>query len=622
MSLQTRIALVLVSLIVFTAAGAALLLSREANRVLLDEAARALAQDLALREANLTHEVDGLTNDTRFLAGTPPIRGLARALDQGGIDPFDGSSTEQWKDRLSTIFEEMLYSKASYAQIRLIGLADHGRELVRVERLPDGRPWRTPEDELQAKGGEPYFVEGRAGPAGEPRVSAFSLNREQGQIEAPGRPMLRATVLVEDEAGAPYALVVVNLDATRLLRDVFPPDDRPRFLLNGHGDYLHHPDPARAFAFERGAPASADRDFPEVRGVLQGTSPAQTAINPAARRVVAARRSPGPEGGAPPLVFVGTASFDDVTAVVARILGRLTVMATALVLVALALAFWLVRRFTRPLEQLAHAASDIDPAAPALALPDDLSGEAAELGRALSTAIAALGRRQDELERKNRELEQFNYITSHDLQEPLRTMSSFSQLIDRQLGDSGDPAVRQSLQYIREASARMTELVHSLLEYSRLGHNPAVASVDLEDVVDAALVDLDATIRDRGAELDVGPLPTLPGHPVELRRLFQNIIANALKFVTEGVPPRVRVRAEAVAGGWRITVSDNGIGIPEHQRDKVFGMFQRLHPRDRFGGTGIGLAECRKIVDLHRGRIWIDESPLGGTNVCFVLREP
>lgn len=215
-----------------------------------------------------------------------------------------------------------------------------------------------------------------------------------------------------------------------------------------------------------------------------------------------------------------------------------------------------------------------------------------------------------QLESKNKELEQFAYIASHDLQEPLRTVSSFVDLLIEDYGDQLAPDADTYLRYIADASHRMTQLIKGLLDYSRIGSESKLGEVDCEQLMTEIAKDLDVAIVEAGAAVSWSQLPSFVTYRNELRQLLQNLLANAVKFHKPGDKPIVTVSATQDAGGWHFIVTDNGIGIDEQYRDRIFMIFQRLHTRQEYEGTGIGLAHCKKIVDLLGGSIWV-ESTLG-----------
>ncbi len=226
--------------------------------------------------------------------------------------------------------------------------------------------------------------------------------------------------------------------------------------------------------------------------------------------------------------------------------------------------------------------------------------------------------RASELERSNAELAQFAYVASHDLSEPLRMVSSYLQLLRRRYGGKIDEDADAFIGYAVEGAQRMRTMIEDLLAYSRAGRSEREPEpVDLGEVVSEVAGTLAAA--EPSPDIVWEPLPVILGDPGLLKQLFQNLIGNGVKFVAEGVGPRVRVAAAATGDGWLIAVEDNGIGIDPQNADKVFGMFQRLHTRDEFEGTGIGLAICRKVVQLHGGEIQALPGADGGTRFEFTL---
>jgi signal transduction histidine kinase len=231
-----------------------------------------------------------------------------------------------------------------------------------------------------------------------------------------------------------------------------------------------------------------------------------------------------------------------------------------------------------------------------------------------------------ELRRSNAELEQFAYVASHDLQEPLRKVASFCQLLEKRYGDKLDERGTEYIKFAVDGAKRMQQLINDLLAFSRVGRlNSTYSSVDLGATLDAGLANLQAAIEETGAEIvrPTEPLPHLIGDPTLLALLWQNLIGNAMKFRKADTAPRIVIECRPGTGdddgAWLLSVSDNGIGIEEEFADKVFVIFQRLHGRDTYTGTGIGLAVCRKIVEHHGGTIWIDTAYTGGTRFCFTL---
>jgi signal transduction histidine kinase len=225
----------------------------------------------------------------------------------------------------------------------------------------------------------------------------------------------------------------------------------------------------------------------------------------------------------------------------------------------------------------------------------------------------------EELARSNAELEQFAYVVSHDLQEPLRMVASYVQLLEERYRDQLDNNAREFIAYAVDGATRMKQMIADLLAYSRVGKNgKEIVAVACEAALDRACADLQASITEAAAEIGHGPLPTLQGDFGQIVRLFQNLLGNAIKFRGQA-PPRVHVSAERNGEEWVFSVRDNGIGLDPQFADRIFLVFQRLHGREDYPGNGIGLAIARKIVEHRGGRIWVESEPGKGATFRFTV---
>ena len=237
-------------------------------------------------------------------------------------------------------------------------------------------------------------------------------------------------------------------------------------------------------------------------------------------------------------------------------------------------------------------------------------------------AEAALHEAHEELKRSNSELEQFAYVASHDLQEPLRMVSSYTQLLGRRYGDKLDADAKEFMAYIVDAAARMKQLIEDLLAYSRVGtKGKDFKPVPLDRPLARAIGNLKAAIDESGAQVTHDPLPTLAADEVQLAQLFQNLMGNALKFRSASAP-RIHIGASERSDLFELQVRDNGIGIEPQYFERIFMVFQRLHDKGQYAGTGIGLAICKKVVDRHGGRIWVESTPGEGSAFKFTLPKP
>lgn len=382
-----------------------------------------------------------------------------------------------------------------------------------------------------------------------------------------------------------------------------------------------------------------------------------------AEPLVAQVRSDGPQSVTNAQVEHGKERFDEVRAAVAAFsdelsnvrdheaaeLDRWTRVALASLvvmgvvgLVAGVLVWVALRRWvTRPVDELARDARAV--ASGALDSPvtahgpgeiADLAGDVEAMRRALRDQVAAVERshaelvsvnerltaQTEELSRSNRDLEQFAYVASHDLQEPLRKVASFTQLLQKRYGGQLDERADQYIEFAVDGAKRMQRLVHDLLGFSRVGRlGGEVTDVPLDRVLDRTLDDLGELVRETGARVEADGLPDVRGEEPLLTQLVQNLVGNAIKFRSPDRAPVVRLSARRTGDLWELECRDNGIGIDPQYADRVFVIFQRLHPKDVYEGTGIGLALCKKIVEFHGGEIWIEQPDGPGTSIRWTL---
>ncbi len=360
--------------------------------------------------------------------------------------------------------------------------------------------------------------------------------------------------------------------------------------------------------------------------------------------------------GSRPRTFAGKSLFDGVRASLGRLqrdlAGKLAasehqldsdasflkivlIIAAALILGSVIGAGFLLRRIiTRPLAELGRDTAQV--AAGDFAKPVAISGaprEIVQLGeeidamrrrivqelRTVETARAALEAQALELNRSNAELEQFAYVASHDLQEPLRKVASFCQALQRRYEGQLDERADQYIEFAVDGAKRMQVLINDLLAFSRVGRSGhELELVDLDDALEQAKSSVSRLLEQNGARVDAPALPTVHGERALLISLFQNLISNAVKFRSDE-PPVVRIACERQGEMWQFSCTDNGIGVDAEYAERIFVIFQRLHTKEAYPGTGIGLAMCRKIVEYHGGRMWLDPQRHPGARFLFTL---
>lgn len=315
----------------------------------------------------------------------------------------------------------------------------------------------------------------------------------------------------------------------------------------------------------------------------------------------------------------------------ARLRNLMLGLETVMLVIGLVSSYLLARRFTRPILELAENATAVASGnwnvRATVKSPDEL-GQLAEAFNRMTVQLAGsyatleqrVADRTEALARSNEDLQRFASVASHDLQEPLRAVGSFCQLLGETYGTKFDDEGKLWLGFVVDGAKRMQEMVQALLEFSRIeSGGKALEPTRVEDALARALTNLQGAIESSGAQVTHDELPVLPADGVQLAQVFQNLIGNAIKFRGDK-PPHVHVAASRDGDGWTFSVRDNGIGIEPRHFSRLFAIFQRLHGRDQYPGTGIGLALCKRIVERHGGRVWLESEPGNGTTFFFTLR--
>jgi signal transduction histidine kinase len=308
----------------------------------------------------------------------------------------------------------------------------------------------------------------------------------------------------------------------------------------------------------------------------------------------------------------------------AQLLGLLALLVTIL---AVGISTFMSRASTKAVRLLSSAVRQAVARSAPYATDVHTADELEELSHAFAYFIGQseefrrrLEEKVQELARSNAELEQFAYVASHDLQEPLRMVAGYMQLMARRYKGRLDEDADQFIGYAVGGAMRMQQLINDLLAYSRVGtRGKPFEPTACGQVVGQILANLQVAIQETGAVVTHDGLPTVEGDPVQLAQLFQNLLGNAIKFRKPGEPPRIHVRAQRNGAEWVFAVSDNGIGIDPRYQERIFVIFQRLHSEHEYAGTGIGLAVCKKIVERHGGRMWVESQPDQGATFYFSL---
>ncbi len=237
----------------------------------------------------------------------------------------------------------------------------------------------------------------------------------------------------------------------------------------------------------------------------------------------------------------------------------------------------------------------------------------AQYNSALKKQVVEVEKNVKQLKRKNEELEQFAFVASHDLQEPLRTVTSYVQLLEKKYSNKLDDKGHKFIEFISKASKRMSSLIEGLLKYAQIGKNSVKEEVDCNELMELIVEDLKVLIKEKQIDIKWEMLPVVRGYKVELKSLFQNLIKNGIKYQQKDSTPRIKISAQEEKKAWIFKIKDNGIGIDKKHYNSIFTLYRRLHNQREFEGTGIGLAHCRKIVEIHDGDIWVESELNNGS---------
>ena len=444
-------------------------------------------------------------------------------------------------------------------------------------------------------------------------------------------PTLPFAYPLTSQTGEITGILVSGLDLTWLnsfAAQAALPDGTALSIVDRNGVLLvRYPDPA----------GFVGKVIPEVSALEEAAGNGEAVVESSgldgvSRLYAFAPLEAGGEGGA--YVRVGFATSSLYASLNERLIRNLTLLGAAAALALVTAWFggeWFVLRGVRALASAAQRVGAGDLKA-RTGLGRD-QGEIGQLARAFDEMSETLEQREAararattelqqavaELERSNRDLEQFAYVASHDLQEPLRMVSNYTQLLARRYQGKLDKDADEFIGYAVDGATRMQTLINDLLAFSRVGTKGSeFKATDCESVLERTLGYLQASIDENGAQVTHDPLPAVMADAGQLGQVLQNLIGNAIKFRGQE-PPRIHVSARRDGDGWTFSVRDNGIGVGPEYHDRIFVIFQRLHGRDEYQGTGIGLAICKKIVERHGGRIWLDSQPGKGTTFYFTL---
>ncbi len=568
-----------------------------------------LRHDAVAAELKLQSAVTAVMRDASFLSRTPTLREFVRAQSP--------AEREQWHRLVSDEFHALLEGKPSYFQVRLIGVADSGRELIRLDNN-HGHIETVPADRLQQKGDRDYFKDTLKLPPNAVYVSAINLNQEFGKVTEPHIPTLRAAIQVRDADGTVFGVLVINVDVSSLLAELEqPPGSGVRLMLSGpNGDYLIHPDSARTFGSDLGLPS----------GDISNESP-----GPAGQDLTHVAHFPLAPGVPQEITASFTVPAVDwlklLTAARDRAAVATGVAALVGILVIALLARWLAARLHRVTEAMAAYEAGQETADLPLQGDDELGRLAAtfhSMALKVRDDVTRLDAARREAEDATRLKEEFLAVMSHEIRTPMNSVTGLIRVLERnQPAKHQEPVIRS----LRTAARNLMALLNDALDYTRLkagGLDFEHQTFQLRQHLDDLTLIHRPVAMQKGLSLELEADPALPasvqGDPVRLMQILNNLVSNALKFTDHGhVCIAVRALPEGVV---EFAVEDTGVGVPEEEQTRIFAPFTQVRRPDgrQFDGSGLGLSIARELVERQGGSLSVRSR--AGEGTCFTVTLP
>lgn len=615
----------------------------ESERLVIENEMEDLIHESQLVEPLLARLYEESFSDVSFLSNTPPIRGIAKAVEQQ--DPVE---LNLWKGRLNIIFTEMLKAKPNYRQIRFIGDANHGRELVNTIRQPSGVTVVSDSD-LQTKGHTEYYRQASNYPQGEVYFSKIELNREQGKVSLPHTPVLRvATPIHLDDTGEVFGIVIINIDFGRFmshlkasaLKDVV-------FYLSGHeGDYLDHPDASKTFGFELGQRYLMQEEFPNIRNAMESELP-----NAQLQQIGHQRQSTvgyysritlQSYGNRYPLLLLVLYRDEAHLASLQTLRNRSLLLGLSLAVVALGLAALAARRLIRPLVRMSESVQNYEHSGQLEQLPIHSRDETGVLARSFHNLLAQLEEKSqqhqvaaEQAQESTKLKSAFLANMSHEIRTPMNGVLGMLELLMRA------KLSQQQHHYanLARSSARsLLSVIDDILDFSKIEAGKIeleMLDFDLRSHLSEFAETMAHKAKDKGLQLDLDlsqiEHSMVRGDPHRLRQILTNLVGNAIKFTQTGKVlikaslrenPTQQTSTEA-APGWQLhcAVSDTGIGIPSDKLQNLFDTFTQVDASTtrQYGGTGLGLAITQQLCALMGGQITMTSEVGKGSTFEFFI---
>ena len=633
LSVVVKVALLAASVTALASLTVGSLIFSGSSEIVYQNALNRLKYETNIKSLRLISDIKNLSGDVRYLSGTPPIKGIPRASHNAGIDPTDNSSQKKWEARLSTIFSELIRAKPHYLQIRYIGIKNHGKELVRVDR--QGQLIQTVQKQnLQKKGGAPYFINTVKLPPGSVYLSSVTLNREFGKISQPHTPVIRAAMPIYFNHKL-FGILVINMEFTTIFNNLITntPRELTPYVTNEDGYFLAHPDRTKTYGFDLGHESTIQAAYPGFSlnntHDLRDTELTTEANGNVIHVVKTQYDSSRPERF---FAIMLSTSKENLHSGSSELKYQSYLIILLLVILSIVIASILASRLMRPLHLISIAADDLAHGRDVTGLPVKSGDEIGELARSFDDMRHQLEDKERELilsqgrvhhASKMASLGEMASAMAHEINTPIQTINLIAQRVQRQLNkDFSAEDIDQSMSKITASVTKISDIIDSLRKVSRHSTEDEFSEVRIKELLQDTINMTEERFKVNNIDFNISYHDTsentlLQCQRLQISQILINLINNAYDAIQACDDKWIKIDIQQISDKIRFSITDCGKGIDSEILEKVF---EPMYTTKEVGkGTGLGLSISRDIVLKHNGLLYIKkESP----NTCFVLELP
>lgn len=609
------------------------LIVSSSSDIVYQNALNRLQYETNIKSLKLVSDIKNLSGDALYLAGTPPIKGIPRTINNGGIDPLDNSSEKKWKNRLAIIFSELIRAKSNYLQIRYISVADNGKEIVRVDR--QGNHIREiPKIKLQHKGGTTYFKKTTKLHLGEIYLSDVTLNREFGKISVPHTPVIRATTPIYFNNKL-FGILVINMAFGHIFDELIKntPRELTPYVTNENGFFLAHPDKSKTYGFDFDNNHTIHSLYPDFE--LKHSKDLRDTeftfkTNGDVIHVVKAHYDPSNTDRY--FAVMLATSYQHLQSASYQLQYESFLVMALLVIISLIVAGILASKLMQPLKLISAASEDLAKGREITELPTKSQDEIGELARSFDNMRHQLEDKERELIVSQGHVHHANKMASlgemaasmaHEINSPIQTINLIAQRVQRQLKkDMSKEDINDSMQKITTSVSKISEIIDSLRNVSRDSTSDGFSDTRLCDLIGDAVNMTEERFKINNVHFDVNFHDVSENTIVQCQRLqisqvLINLVNNAFDAIKDMDNKWIEISARTISDRIRFSVTDSGNGIPDKELERIF---EPMFTTKEIGkGTGLGLSISSDIVAQHNGLLYVDKEC---QNTRFILELP